>query len=100
MSTGKSSMTILPYPQGEFIPRSAQGALPLVAERDCEGAGMTQQPEGFRREFGSFFRERWRDMKVMHAAFQQAESGAGARSRDRSAERLREKLAWSRMDDE
>ena len=39
-------------------------------------------------------------MRVMHAAFEQAESGDGAGSRERGEERLRDEEAWSRMDDE
>lgn len=46
--------------------------------------------------FRAFIRECWRRMTVMHADFESSESGHGVRSRERSAERLRDDEAWSR----
>jgi len=61
---------------------------------------MRQNFERHSSRFGASFRDCWRRMTVMHAAFEHAESGDGAGSRERSEERLRDEEAWSRMDDE
>lgn len=100
MSTFKSSIATLPYPQDKFLQPSVQGALPSVRMRVWQDAVTRRQPEPFTRRFGSFFRECWRRMRVMKAAFEQSESGDGTQSRERREERLRDEESWSRMDDE
>jgi hypothetical protein len=99
MSTLKSSIASLPHPPDKFLRPSVQSALPSVRMRVWQGAVMRRQPEALTRRFGAFFLECWRRMRVMKAAFEQAESGDGTRSRERSEERLRDEQAWSRMDD-
>jgi hypothetical protein len=61
---------------------------------------MKPLPEGFNRRFSSFFREYWRRMQVMNAAFAHTQAGDGSGSRARTEERLRDEDAWSLMDDE
>lgn len=99
MAAFKSSVTIPPYPQGEFNPPSGQGALSLVSKRERQGAVMSP-PKGFYRRFGTFFREYRRSMRVINAAFAHTQSSDGAGPRARSEERLRDEEAWSRIDDE
>jgi hypothetical protein len=89
MAAFKTSVTIPPYPQGEFTQPPVQGALSSVSKRDCHGAMMRPQPEGFNRRFGAFFRQYWRRMRFINAAFAHTQSGDGAGSRARSEERLR-----------
>jgi hypothetical protein len=98
MSVFTSSVRVPPYSQREFT--SVQGALPSVSTSDCQSTGMRPQPAGFNRRFSAFFREYWRRIKVMNAAFAHAQSGDGAGSRARSEERLRDEEAWSRIDNE
>jgi len=100
MSTFKSSNTILSRLQGELIQPIGQCTNPSLREPCCEVAVMRRQPESFTRRAGTFVRECWRKMKVMNTAFKQEELCDGARSHERSDERLRDELAWSRMDDD
>lgn len=100
MSTLKSSIATLPCPSDKFLQPAVQIALPSVRMRVWQSALKRRQPEAFTRRFGGFFLECWRAMRAMHAAFEQAESADGTRSRGRSDERLRDEQAWSRMDDE
>lgn len=100
MSTLKSSIATLPCPPDKFLQPAVQIALPSVRMRGWQSAVKRRHPEAFARRFGAFFLECLRRMKVMHAAFEQSESGDGTRSRERSEERLRDEQAWSRMDDE
>ena len=65
----------------------------------CHGAVMRQKRR--RSGFGASFRDEcWRKMRVMHAAFADAESDGGAGSREREEERLRDEEAWSQMANE
>ena len=48
--------------------------------------------------FAAFLRKIWWSISVMKRNFENA--GDGSRSRERSAERLRDEEAWSRMDGE
>ncbi len=100
MATSKSSITRLPSPQDEFIQPLAQGAATSERERECRDAVTRRQPESFTRRAGTFVRKCWRSMKVMNTAFNQEELCNGARSRERSEERLRDEEAWLRMEDE
>lgn len=45
--------------------------------------------------FGTFVHECWRRMAVMRADFELSESSHGARSSERSAERLHDDQAWA-----
>ena len=95
MSTFRSLIARLPHPQGELIQPLVQGASPSVRKRVCQDAVMRQLPGGLMCRFSAFLRECWRRMRIMEAATDQAESGDGARSRERSKERLRDEQAWS-----
>ena len=70
----------------------------LVNQRGCDGAVMRKNFGRRLNQFGASFRERWRRMKVIHAAFEQ--SADGALSRGRSEERFRDEEAGSRMNDD
>lgn len=64
---------------------------------------VRQQYESVSRRFVGLFRECWLRMKFMNAEFErfeEAETSDGIRSRGRNEERLRDELAWSRMDDD
>jgi hypothetical protein len=98
MFTGNNAITIQPNSTREFIQTLGQDAVPQVNKRGCHGAVMRENFAHRLDQFGASFRECWRRMRVMHAAFEH--SGDGARSRERSEERLRDEQAWSRMDDE
>lgn len=98
MSTCNRAIAIQPTSTREFIQTLGQDVVPLVNKRGCHGAVMRENFAHRLDQFGASFRECWRRMSVMHAAFEQ--SGDGARSRERSEERLRDEQAWSRMDDE
>jgi hypothetical protein len=98
MSTGNSANRIQPNSTREFVQELEQDVVPPVDKRGCHGAVMRENFGRRLDEFGASFRECWRRMRVMHAAFEQ--SGNGSRSRERSEERLREEEAWSRMNDE
>jgi hypothetical protein len=100
MSTFKSPIATLPYSPDKFLQPAVQIALPSVRMRVWQSAVRRRHPEAFTRRLGTFFLECWRRMKVMHASFEQSESGDGTGSRERSEERLRDEQAWSRMDDE
>lgn len=65
------------------------------AARSDERWGMD---EGYGNRFAAFLRKIWWSMIVMKKNFEHA--GDGLRSRERSAERLRDEEAWSRMDGE
>ena len=95
MSTFKTLIAILPHPQGELIQSLVPGTIPSVRKRVCQDAVMRQLPGGLMCRFSAFLRECWRRMRIMEAATDQAESGDGARSRERSKERLRDEQAWS-----
>ncbi len=99
MSTFKSSITIPCYPKVEIIQPSVQSALPSVRTQDCRHVVMRQQSKGLLCRFGAFVRVCWRRMRVMKAASDQAESDSGARCRERSEEQLRDRQAWSRIDE-
>jgi hypothetical protein len=60
---------------------------------------MKQQAKGLICRFGAFVRECGQRIRVMKVAFDQAESGDGARCRERSEEQRRDEHAWSRTDD-
>ena len=90
MSTFKGLITISPSPRPELVQPLAQGARPSVKERDCQNAGLRQSPGGLMCRFGAFFRDCWRRIMVMRNESEQAESGNGARSRERGEERLRD----------
>ncbi len=100
MAIFKSSVTIPPCPQDKSIRLLVQDALPPERKRDCRDALTRRQPENFTRRANTFFRKCWRSMKIMNTAFEQEESGNGARSRERSDARLRDEEAWLRMEDE
>lgn len=100
MATFKSSLTILPPPQDKFLQSSVQDALPRMKQRTRYAAVLRAYVRRRFSQFSTFCRECWRRMRVMNAAFEQAESGRGASSRERSEERLRDEQAWARMDNE
>lgn len=52
----------------------------------------------FTHRLGAFWHECWRRMNIMRADSEP--SGDGSLSRERTAERLRDEEAWSRMDDD
>jgi hypothetical protein len=90
--------SITPHLQGEFIQSLVPGTLMSARKPDSRGTAFRQRPETFIRRIGAFFGERWRRLSIMNAAFEQAELTDGARSRRRSAERLLDEQAWSRLD--
>jgi hypothetical protein len=100
MSTLTSSTTTWPPPQGEFIGPLVQGALPSERKLDDEGALMRQPSADFTVDRGlvACVRKLWRAARAINADFKRA--GDGTRSRERSAERLRDEQAWLRLDDE
>jgi len=101
MATLTNSTTIRRSAQGEFIGPLVQGVLPSERKLDVgHGALMRQPPEGFTfdRRLAAFAHKLWRATRVMNADFKRA--GDATRSRERSAERLRDEQAWSRLDDE
>jgi len=91
------SIAIALHRKAELMQLSVTSPLRSLETGDCQSAAVRGQTEGLVWRFGVFLRECWRRMMVMHAAFEQA--GNGARSRERSEERLRDEEAWSRMDD-
>ena len=99
MSTFKSSITIPCYPKVEIIQSSVQSALPSVKTQDCRHVVMRQQAKGLICRFEAFLRDCGMRMRVMKAASDQAESGDGARCRERSEEQLRDRQARSRIDE-
>lgn len=98
MPTCNSAITIQPNSAGEFTQTLRQDVVPPVNQRGCHGAVMRGNFGRRLDQFGASFRECWRMMMVMRAAFER--SGDGARSRERSEERLRDEQAWLRMDGE
>ena len=94
MSTFKNLIPILPHPQGKLIPL-VPGSSPSVRQRVGQDDVMRQLPSGLMGRFSAFVRECWRRMRIMAAATEQAESGDGAQSRERSKELLRYEQAWS-----
>jgi hypothetical protein len=79
MSTIKSSITIPPYPRGEFSQPLVHGALSPAPKRDCLGAVTRPQPEYFIRRLGAFFCECWWRMMVMKAAYERFRTHRTAR---------------------
>jgi hypothetical protein len=71
MSTKKSSIEAPDHPQVKFIP-STQPELPSSRTQGNPGEATRQQSGGAFR-FGDFFRECWRRMLVMQAAFEQSQ---------------------------
>jgi hypothetical protein len=101
VSTRNNSVAVEPDSVSEFIQTADEGALHLVNACGHDGPLMMRQKLARRpSRFSASFRECWRKMSVMHAAFEHAESGDGAGSRGHNEERLRDEEAWSRMDDE
>jgi hypothetical protein len=100
MATFKSSLTILPPPQDKFLHPSVQDALPRMKQRTRYAAVLREDFGRRLSQFSAFCRECWRRMRVMNAAFEQAESSSGASSREQSEEQLHDEQAWARMDNE
>jgi hypothetical protein len=91
----KNLIAVPPHLQGELIQSLVQGTSSSVRKRVCQDAVMRQLPGGLMCRFSAFVRECWRRMRIMEAATDQAESGDGAQSLERSKERLRDEQAWS-----
>lgn len=100
MSTFETSYIILRNPQSELLYTPVQGALPSANKWDWQNTLDRQSTRGFTHRFTGFCRACWETMINMYAAYEFADSQIGDRSRERSAERLRDEQAWSHLDDD
>jgi hypothetical protein len=100
MSTFENSYINLRTPQSELLHAPVQGSLTSASEQDWQGKCLRQPAKNLVQRCVEFVSECWETMAELHAEFKYADSEIGERSRERTADRLRDEQAWLQLDDD